>query len=460
MPHRCGSRCWGSRPGWRAGAATPIAVRSSRARRWRSRSGSTARTRWPTRCTRCTCRSSRQTASRSAARSRSAWSRSPRAAPPAAPSSAPDSSASPICSSAAIPLRSDAELVRIESLARSYDRPVFRHHALTLAAGCDLWRGRLASAEQKIAEAFELGRRAGMRNAQALFAVQMFYLREQQGRLGELRPLLAGDGRAQPAGAEPAARGAARRHAGRRRAARPLDLRAARLTRLRGRPARSRLAAGDGGERARGGLARAIARAASDCSSTLRPYAVAGASRCPTASTGRAAWRSGSPCSSARSGRSTRRARTSAPRWIAIAARARCRWSRTRCYEFGRSRRRAGRDEPAAELLARGARAVPTPRDPAVRKPHRDRARGARSERRHTRRRAARGRSGFEREGAHWSVAFAGRSALVEHRKGMSDLAVLLAAPGREIHALALMTPEPASRRPALPRLPGAGRPP
>ena len=109
------------------------------------------------------------------------------------------------------------ELAQLEALARAYDRPAFRHHALTLAAGCDLWRGRFASAEQKIGEAFELGRRAGMRNAQALFAVQTFYLRELQGRLGELRPVLQ-EMPSATAGAEHAAGGAARRDARGRRA--------------------------------------------------------------------------------------------------------------------------------------------------------------------------------------------------------------------------------------------------
>src|SRR5262245_63845795 len=52
------------------------------------------------------------------------------------------------------------------------------------------------------------------------------------------------------------------------------------------------------------------------------------------------------------------------------------------------------------------------------------------------------GETRFEREGALWAVTFAGRRARVEHRKGMSDLALLLAQPGREFHALALMAPE------------------
>ena len=82
----------------------------------------------------------------------------------------------------------DAELEKIETLAEICDRASFRWHALAVSAGRDMWRGRMARAEDKIAAAFEQGRRAGMRNAQVLFSVQMFHLRERQGRLGELRP--------------------------------------------------------------------------------------------------------------------------------------------------------------------------------------------------------------------------------------------------------------------------------
>ncbi len=84
----------------------------------------------------------------------------------------------------------DEELARIEALARECDHPAFRWNALGLAAGCDIWRGNLESAERRCAEAFEQGRQAGLRNAGALFAVQMFHLREAQGRLGELRPVM------------------------------------------------------------------------------------------------------------------------------------------------------------------------------------------------------------------------------------------------------------------------------
>ena len=45
----------------------------------------------------------------------------------------------------------------------------------------------------------------------------------------------------------------------------------------------------------------------------------------------------------------------------------------------------------------------------------------------------------FRREGDAWRVTYRGRSSTVRHVKGMLDLAVLLARPGREVPALELM---------------------
>jgi tetratricopeptide (TPR) repeat protein len=44
----------------------------------------------------------------------------------------------------------------------------------------------------------------------------------------------------------------------------------------------------------------------------------------------------------------------------------------------------------------------------------------------------------FRREGAVWRLAFRGRVTIVRHSKGLADLAVLLADPGREAHVLDL----------------------
>jgi tetratricopeptide (TPR) repeat protein len=52
------------------------------------------------------------------------------------------------------------------------------------------------------------------------------------------------------------------------------------------------------------------------------------------------------------------------------------------------------------------------------------------------------GRSVFRREGEYWSIAFEGRSIRVRDVKGLRYLAALLAAPGRELHALDLVGSE------------------
>jgi hypothetical protein len=44
----------------------------------------------------------------------------------------------------------------------------------------------------------------------------------------------------------------------------------------------------------------------------------------------------------------------------------------------------------------------------------------------------------FRRDGAGWRVTYAGRTTTLKHAKGLGDLAVLLASPGREIHVLDL----------------------
>ena len=45
----------------------------------------------------------------------------------------------------------------------------------------------------------------------------------------------------------------------------------------------------------------------------------------------------------------------------------------------------------------------------------------------------------FAREGDYWVLRFGGREAIVKHGKGMGDLAILLANPGRELHCLDLI---------------------
>ncbi|WP_037607132.1 ATP-binding protein [Streptacidiphilus rugosus] len=55
----------------------------------------------------------------------------------------------------------------------------------------------------------------------------------------------------------------------------------------------------------------------------------------------------------------------------------------------------------------------------------------------------------FRQEGELWLLRFAGREARLRDSKGLRDLATLLAAPGRPVPALDLLTPLPATPRPA-----------
>ena len=336
----------------------------------------------------------------------------------------------------------DDELMRIEALARTYDRPVFRHHTLTLEAGCDLWRGRLASAERKIAEAFELGRRAGMRNAQALFAVQTFYLREQQGRLGELRPALQ-----EMAERNPQVRSL------------PLTVPLAAMQEgdeLLARSTFEPLASHDFADVPRDldwlVVMTAHARVAAylrdrpRCElllETLRPYEA----WCITLPYGQY-WEGST---------ALRLALLESVLDKVDDARAHFQDALTchrragalplvahTLHEFGCFEAEAGQREAAAEMLREALALYRRLEVPLF--AGRSEAALAEFETHKPSAAAGPGRADggarFEREGARWTVVFAGRRAVVDHRKGMSDLAELLAAPGRELHALALMTPE------------------
>lgn len=54
----------------------------------------------------------------------------------------------------------------------------------------------------------------------------------------------------------------------------------------------------------------------------------------------------------------------------------------------------------------------------------------------------------FRREGDGWRLEYAGRVVTMRHRKGLHDLAALLARPGREMHVLQLASPAPDPRSP------------
>jgi len=74
--------------------------------------------------------------------------------------------------------------------AEALRQPFYRWIATAQLAMLDLAEGRLGEAEARIHQALALGRRAGSRNAPALFGDQLVHLREHQGRLGELEELV------------------------------------------------------------------------------------------------------------------------------------------------------------------------------------------------------------------------------------------------------------------------------
>jgi len=82
------------------------------------------------------------------------------------------------------------EIRRHERLAGELHQPLFDWLQAALRAMLTLLEGRLADAEARISEAFSLGRRAGSPNALALFGDQLLHLREHQHRLGELEALI------------------------------------------------------------------------------------------------------------------------------------------------------------------------------------------------------------------------------------------------------------------------------
>jgi hypothetical protein len=336
----------------------------------------------------------------------------------------------------------EAELAKIESLARSYDRAAFRWHALSLGASRYLWRGRLESAEQRMAEAFEQGRRAGGRTAELLFAIQLFHLRERQGRLAELRPGLQAMAERHPQirslplvvplaamqeGDELLARSTFEPLAARDFEDVPLD-----LDWLPTMAAHARVAA--------------YLRDRARCK-RLREQLLPYAGWCITLSDGQV-WEGSvarplALLEQVLGDSDAARAHFAAALDVHRRAGALPLLAHT-LHELGDLEAEGGDRDAAAQALGEAlalfqSLGVPlfARRTEAALAQLGAPAAAQSSEAR------VRAETRFAREGALWNVAFAGRSARVEHRKGMSDLAVLLAQPGREIHALALMTPEP-----------------
>ncbi len=86
----------------------------------------------------------------------------------------------------------DEHLAAYGALAERLRQPFLLWQQRAFAATRVLVEGRLAEAEQLAGEALALGHRAGSDNAPALFAAQLYAIRREQARLGELEPTLAG----------------------------------------------------------------------------------------------------------------------------------------------------------------------------------------------------------------------------------------------------------------------------
>jgi len=92
----------------------------------------------------------------------------------------------------------DAEIEAHARLARELREPVYLWLSSMFRAMRALLVGAFADCERLAQQAFELGQRAQNPNAMQAFAAQMFFLRREQGRLGELRETLEAMARQYP----------------------------------------------------------------------------------------------------------------------------------------------------------------------------------------------------------------------------------------------------------------------
>jgi hypothetical protein len=93
----------------------------------------------------------------------------------------------------------DIELAVHARLAEELRDPLHRWYVPLFQAQRALLEGRLRDAERLAGEAFAIGRRTQPQNAAQLYAVQLFALRAEQGRLAEVEQSLAEFGRRYPA---------------------------------------------------------------------------------------------------------------------------------------------------------------------------------------------------------------------------------------------------------------------
>ena len=85
--------------------------------------------------------------------------------------------------------RRDCE--RLDGLAREHRQPLFLHLALSWRGTFAQLDGRLDEAQRLASEAFSLREQLATRDAEAVFAGQLFTIRRAQGRLHELLPVVA-----------------------------------------------------------------------------------------------------------------------------------------------------------------------------------------------------------------------------------------------------------------------------
>jgi tetratricopeptide (TPR) repeat protein len=84
----------------------------------------------------------------------------------------------------------EASLARFERAAAALRQPYYEWLARGIRGTYALMLGRLEEAERLIFEALKLGQAADTPNALIFFGTQLFHLREEQGRLDELLPLM------------------------------------------------------------------------------------------------------------------------------------------------------------------------------------------------------------------------------------------------------------------------------
>jgi tetratricopeptide (TPR) repeat protein len=84
----------------------------------------------------------------------------------------------------------DAALARLARAAEAMRHPLYRWLAAAVRATRLLAQGRLDAAEKLVFEALRLGQEADSPNALLVFGTQLFHLREEQGRVDELLPLM------------------------------------------------------------------------------------------------------------------------------------------------------------------------------------------------------------------------------------------------------------------------------